>query len=307
MQIGLTGEKHRLAMAASPLLHPPGADCGPHSWLHGGAAWLFSWRRWGRIGHAGIVLVLLAFALALAGGPAAAFTRVGIVLLHGKTGSPAEFADMANMLNETGYGVETPEMCWSARRIYDRPLSGCLADVDKAIARLRSDGFTAIVVGGHSLGGLAALAYAATHDDIAGVVALAPDGEPRDFNRHAKVAASIKRAIAMTEVGRGDDTAKFTDRVLGRYFRVTATPQAFLSFLGPKSVLDPARLVPELHAPLFWAAGTRDSSQRNAAALFRTAPKNPLNRFVSVKAGHMGTPAAALVPLLDWLDRIAGN
>lgn len=266
-----------------------------------------SGRGWGRNTPPVIVLVLLALALALAAGPAAAFQRVGLVLLHGKTGSPAQFAGMTGMLDETGYGVETPEMCWSARRIYDQPLDQCFADIDKAVARLHADGFEAIVVGGHSLGGLVALAYAATHDGLAGVAALAPDGEPGDFNRHAKVAASVKRAAAMMKTGQGDDTARFTDRVLGRYFAVRATPRAFLSFLGPGSALDPARLLPRIHAPLFWAAGNRDSSQRNAFALFRKAPANDLSRFLPIKADHLGTPGAALVPLTDWLDRIAGK
>ncbi len=252
-------------------------------------------------------LLLTLFVLALAAQPAFAFQRVGLVLLHGKTGSPVQFAEMANTLQETGYGVETPEMCWSARRIYDRPLTECFTDIDRAVARLRADGFTAIVVGGHSLGGLAALAYAASHDGLAGVVALAPDGEPGDFNRHAKVAASVRRAAAMVAAGQGDNTVQFTDHVLGQYLTVKATPRAFLSFLGPESVLSPSRLLPALHAPVFWAAGTRDSSQGNAAALFRKAPQNDRNRLISVKASHMGTPGAALVPLMDWLDRIAGN
>ncbi len=241
----------------------------------------------------------------MAAGPAAAFQRVGLVLLHGKTGSPAQFAGMAAMLNETGYGVETPEMCWSARRIYDKPLDKCFTDIDAAIARLKSDGFDSIVVGGHSLGGLVALAYGTSHDGLAGIVALAPDGEPGDFNRHANVAASVKRAAAMMQAGHGDDTVTFTDRVLGRDFAATATPRAFLSFLGSQSPLVPSRLLADLRAPLFWAAGTKDSSQGNAFALFKKAPASDRNQFLSVNAGHMGTPSAALVPMLDWLDRIA--
>ena len=252
--------------------------------------------------------ILLALVLAFgAAAPAAAFQRVGLVLLHGKTGSPAQFAGMANMLDETGYGVETPEMCWSARRIYDKPLQGCFADIDAAVKRLRADGFTAIVVGGHSLGGLVALAYGATHDGLAGIVALAPDGEPGDFNGYPKVKASVYDAVKRIQSGKGDDTTEFTDRVLGRYFKVEATPRAFLSFLGPGSTLRPTHLLPRLQVPLFWAAGTRDSSQRDARALFAKAPENGLSRFVPVKANHMGTPGAALVPMLDWLDRLSGN
>lgn len=259
----------------------------------------------GRIRAALGVFAATLLALACLAAPAAAFERVGIVLLHGKTGAPSQFAAMAAMLEETGYGVERPEMCWSERRIYDRALDGCFEDVDAAVERLRADGFRRIVVGGHSLGGLVALAYGATHDDLAGIAALAPDGEPGDFNGHPKVAESVLRAVKLIQAGKGDEAASFTDRVLGRYFTVKATPRAFLSFLGPGSYLRPTRLLPRLAAPLFWAAGSRDSSQRDAAALYARAPDNPASIFVKLDASHLGTPGAALFPLMDWLDRLA--
>jgi len=239
--------------------------------------------------------------------PASASERIGVVLLHGKTGTPAAFTTLAGTLDETGYPVETPEMCWSARRIYDRPFDDCLADVDAAVARLEADGFDHIVIGGHSLGGLAALAYGATHPGLAGILALAPDGEPAEFNRHRAVAASVKKARVLVKAGKGDTASVFTDRVLGHDFKVRATPRAFLSFLGDDSPLLLARSLPNLRAPLLWVVGARDSSQRNAAAAFKRAPANRLSRFVTVDAGHLGTPDAASTAILDWLDRLAAE
>jgi pimeloyl-ACP methyl ester carboxylesterase len=258
-----------------------------------------------RIGGAPGAFLAGVMALMLAAGPAAAFERVGIVLLHGKTGMPSQFAAMSETLDEGGYGVETPEMCWSDRRIYDRALDACMKDIDAAVERLRDDGFRRIVVGGHSLGGLVALAYGATHHDIAGIAALAPDGEPGDFNGHVAVAQSVRKATALVHAGKADIKGRFTDRVLGRNRTVTATPRAFLSFLGPDSALVPIHLLPQLSTPLFWAAGSRDSSQRSAATLFKAAPTNPRSTFVKLNASHLGTPGAALLPLMDWLDRIA--
>jgi len=245
--------------------------------------------------------------LLLAASSAVAFERIGVVLLHGKTGTPGQFASLADTLDETGYAVEAPEMCWSARRIYDEPLAACFADVDAAIARLAADGFDGIVVGGHSLGGLAALSYAAGHPGLAGVIALAPDGEPSDFNRHAAVAASVRKAEALVKAGKDDTVGTFTDRVLGRDLPIKASPRAFLSFLGDDSDLNPTAILPQLDAPLLWVAGTRDSSQRNAASLFKRAPANPLSQYVTVNANHLATPDAATVAILDWLDRLAAE
>ena len=52
---------------------------------------------------------------------------IGIVLMHGKTGSPTTVINqLAIALQGAGYLVEAPEMCWSRRRIYDRPFLDCL-------------------------------------------------------------------------------------------------------------------------------------------------------------------------------------
>jgi hypothetical protein len=42
---------------------------------------------------------------------------IGIVLMHGKTGSPTTVINqLAIALQGAGYLVEAPEMCWSRRR-----------------------------------------------------------------------------------------------------------------------------------------------------------------------------------------------
>ena len=220
-------------------------------------------------------LLLLAAALValVLGQPATAFERVGVVLLHGKTGTPDQFETVAGTLIEAGIAVETPEMCWSAGRLYDAAFADCIKDVDTAIVHLREDGITRIVVGGHSLGALGALGYAAAHPGLAGVIVLAPAGDPGDFNANPAVAKSVRTAEAMVEAGDGDVPADFTDRVLGKNFTVRTTPNAFLSFLGPDSPIAIRRTLPEIDAPLLWVAGSpRTSSQRNAAALFAIAP-----------------------------------
>ena len=84
-------------------------------------------------------------------------SRIGVVLLHGKQSAPDEHAPLAEALAAAGYLVERPEMCWSARRIYDLPYLQCLREIDAAIGRLQRRGATAFVVAGHSLGANGAL------------------------------------------------------------------------------------------------------------------------------------------------------
>jgi pimeloyl-ACP methyl ester carboxylesterase len=251
-------------------------------------------------------LILLATALiALAiGQPARAFERVGVVLLHGKTGTPDQFETVASTLIEAGIPVETPEMCWSAGRLYDAAFAECMEDIETAIGYLRQDGITRIVVGGHSLGALGALSYAATHPGLAGIIALAPAGDPGDFNTNPAVARSVRTAEAMVAAGDGDVPAEFTDRVLGKNFTVQTTPSAFLSFLGPDSPIAIRRTLPGLEAPLLWVAGSRDASQRGAAAMFALAPEDPLNHLVKVDAGHLGTPDAGTAEMIEWLEAL---
>src|SRR4029077_1787207 len=71
---------------------------------------------------------------------------VGIVLMHGKKGPPSYLQGVNAVLEGNGYLVTTPEMCWSDKRMYDRPYLDCLTEIDAAVATLRQRGAKAIVV-----------------------------------------------------------------------------------------------------------------------------------------------------------------
>src|SRR5512135_2987641 len=89
-------------------------------------------------------LFLLSALPAFAGGP------IGIVLLHSKTGMPGQMTNLASSLSAAGYLIETPEMCWSKKRIFDKSLSDCLLEVDAAVARLKAKGAGRVVIAGTS-------------------------------------------------------------------------------------------------------------------------------------------------------------
>jgi dienelactone hydrolase len=253
-------------------------------------------------------LAIVAALLCLAAPAAQADHTVGIVLMHGMQGSPYRIVDgLAAALTEAGYLLERPEMCWSKSRIYDRAYEDCLREVDDAVAKLRADGATAIIVAGMSLGGNAALAYGASRNGLQGVIALAPAHDPEVVGQLPWPSAAVAKAQAMIADGHGDERTVFAD-VNGGPTAVEATPQIYLSFVGSQS---PGKIpvnTAHLKAPLLWVAGTRDPTQNGGPDYaFAKAPPNPMNRYVTVSSDHLGTPDAARAAVLAWLRDLLGG
>jgi pimeloyl-ACP methyl ester carboxylesterase len=253
------------------------------------------------------ILIVAALGLAAAApAPAQTPAKLGIVLLHGKTGSPDRpaIATLAAALRNAGYVVELPEMCWSGRRIYDKALLACLAELDPLVAKLKAAGL-GVVVAGHSLGGSAAIAYGARHPGLAGIAALAPAPPLQFLAQRPDIAASLARAKSLVAQGEGDRPGDFTDFNTGDAgsgpFTIHATARIYLSFLDPAGPAFMLANIPRLTAPLLVVSGSSDKSQQSIPGAFAEVPPNPLNRFVSVSAGHMQTPQAAIPAMLAWL------
>jgi pimeloyl-ACP methyl ester carboxylesterase len=246
-------------------------------------------------------VLLLSVLLAAAGGSATrADARLGVVLMHGKQSAPDEHAPLAEALAAAGHPVERPEMCWSARRIYDLPYLQCLREIGAAIERLQQRGATAFVVAGHSLGANGALAYGARHR-LAGVVALAPGHRPEVLAQRPPIAAALDQARKLVADGRAQARLPFPDFNGDLTISVPATAEIYLSFFAPDSpALMPANAA-RLQAPLLYVVGIGDPLQRGPDEIFAKAPAHPLNRYVTVRAGHFDTSAASSETVVAWL------
>jgi len=233
--------------------------------------------------------------------------KIGIVYMHGTGSSPEMQHDKEfySSLREAGYLVEAPEMCWSARRMYDQPYSVCLKRLLPAIAKLKSSGATAIVVAGHSFGGNAAIQFGATHTGLLGIMVLAAAFDPRALARDWEVRASIVKARKLIDRGRGDAVDSFPFTTAKVQLRTKAT--VYLSFNGPNSVAYMPANTPRLTAPLLWIAGDRDFGQTGPGYAFNRAPANPLNRYVMVSGDHVTVLRSGVTPALAWLDEISGS
>jgi len=248
----------------------------------------------------------LAIAIALSP-PALGADQIGVVLMHGKQSAPAEHAELAAALAGSGFVTDVPEMCWTARRIYGRAYGDCLREIDAAIARLKQKGATVFVVAGHSLGANGALGYSAITKGLKGVVALAPGHRPEVLSRRPEVAASLASARKLVAAGRGDIASRFTDFNGDFAIAVAATPNAYLSFLAADSPAIMPNNAARLTAPLLYIVGTGDPLQRGPAEIFERAPPHPLNRYLTVRAGHFDTSAASAPAVIAWLKELAAN
>lgn len=231
-------------------------------------------------------------------------SKIGIVYMHG-TGSSPEIQHEKTFygaLREAGYLVETPEMCWSARRMYDRPYSDCLKAILPAITRLKNSGAMAIVMAGHSFGGNVAIQYGATHTGLLGILVLSAAFDPRILARDWEVRASIAKAQGLIDKGRGDAIDSFLFTTAKVQLRTKAT--VYLSFNGPNSPSYMPANTPKLTAPLLWIAGDRDFGQPGPGYAFDRAPANPLNRYIMVSGDHVTALRSGIAPALAWLDEL---
>src|SRR3954469_20041937 len=141
-----------------------------------------------------VVAVATAASLAVAL-PASA--RIGVVMLHGNGSNGLQFSPMVGLFDEANFGLQTPDMCWSDRRQYDKPPLDCMADVDRAVARLKADGYDQAVIAGHSMGGVNTELYAANHSGLAGVILFAP------AEHQGRPASDPSVALALSLVAKG--------------------------------------------------------------------------------------------------------
>ena len=183
-------------------------------------------------------------------------------------------------------------MCWSGRRIYDRPYLDCLAKstpaferCERAAPRRWSLRATAWRQRGPRL-------WRASQGRGSGRAGARPSAGV--LARRPPIAAALDRARRLMARRRGRPCLRVS-RLQRRSSRsrVTATPETYLSFFAPDS---PARHAGECRAAEGAAAlrGRQRAIRCSAARrIFAKAPSHPLNRHVTVQAGHFDTSAAA--------------
>lgn len=249
---------------------------------------------------------LFALLLLITSFHALAADRAGIVLMHGKKGSPDNLRTLADDLSAHGYLVVTPEMPWSKTRAYDRTLEEAHQEIDAAVELLRLSGATRIAVAGHSMGANMALGYAATHAGIDAVMALGPGQTVESGNFREALGSSVTLANTLVAQGQADEQAEFSDLHLGKVGTARTTARIYKSYFDPAGLANMPATVRRIGVPLLWTVGDRDKNMldRGPSYAFEAAKADHRNRYAVVGADHMGTPEASRSVVLQWLGAV---
>jgi len=258
----------------------------------------------------GISLSGVAISAPAAAQPAPA--QIGIVLMHGKGGSPTgHVAELASGLEAKGYLVANLEMPWSGARSYDAPVAAAESEVEAALAQLRARGAAHVFVAGHSQGGLFALYFGGRHP-VDGIIAIAPGGNVASPAYREKVGEALSRARQLTAAGKADEKARLLDFEHSRgLYAIWCTPANYLSWFDPGGAMNELEAVKSMDpkVPVLFIAPTGDYPPLRASKqmMFGALPSQPLTKLYEPNSNHFGAPAASIEEIARWTAQVASS
>ncbi len=262
-------------------------------------------------GLKGIALVLLSSALCLLTPYVSAQNSpLGIVIMHGKGGSPTRHvAELAQGLEAKGYLVANLEMPWSGRRNYDSDVLGAESEVEAALTKLRAQGAQKVFVAGHSQGGLFAL-YFGNHHKVDGIIAIAPGGNVANITYREKLGAPVEQARKMIAEGKGAESASFMDYEGSKgTYPIVTTASRYLSWFDPEGAMNQTTASRGFNPaiPLLYISpkGDYPGLLKVKQSMLDALPANPLSRNYEPDASHTSAPSASLEEIISWTRHIA--
>ena len=234
-------------------------------------------------------------------------STTGVVLLHGTLEPSYWLMPLKKKLDAAGFRTAMPEMPWSTKREYDRTYEEALDEVAAAAGGLERHGARRIVVAGHSMGGNAALAYAALRGGIAGLIVISPGPFPEDPDDQKEIAPGMAKARQMIAAGQGGQMGVFKDFVQwhGSMEGAHTTAKNYFSYYDPdgNAVIpkNAARMKPGI--AVLWLLGMEEKPNRvtDRSYAFDKLPPNRLNRYILVPKGHLDAPATGADSIVAWL------
>jgi alpha-beta hydrolase superfamily lysophospholipase len=239
-------------------------------------------------------------------------SRIGIVIMHGKGGSPTKFvAELASSLDSHGFLVANLDMPWSGKRDYDVSVSVAEQEVEVALSELRGKGAKKLFVAGHSQGGLFALYFGNKHK-VDGVIAIAPGGNVANQLFREKLGDSVALARKLVADGKVEDKASFSDYENRRgTYTVVSPPSAYLSWFDPEGAMNQSKAIQGVNSatPVLYIAPTNDypGLRKVKQEMFEALPKNPLTKLYEPSATHVEAPTASIKEIAAWTATVANH
>jgi pimeloyl-ACP methyl ester carboxylesterase len=236
--------------------------------------------------------------------------RIGIVLMHGKGGSPTKYVlELDSALEKKGFLVANLEMPWSGKRNYDVNVSVAEQEVESALTSLRSRGAQKFFVAGHSLGGLFALYFGGRHV-VDGIIAIAPGGNAGGALMRDKLGGSVDMARKLVADGKGEEKVILSDYEGTRgIYPVNTTPAAYLSWFDPDGAMNETLAVKNMNpaVPVLFIAPKDDYPVliKTKRLMFNSLPGNQLSILYEPDSGHLDAPSASIEEIIRWTMNVA--
>ena len=235
-------------------------------------------------------------------------TNTTVILMHGKTGSPASsfLASFQTDMAGQGYKVVAPVMPWSTNR-WEGTLCEGMAYINQ-LAELEIAGGREVVIAGHSMGGVYALIYGVTQPSsvVKALVTIAPGHMMHVSNLlQTTTAADVQRAKNMVSNGEGDIVKNdFVTLNSGSAIIITTTANRYLTYHDLEVVPNLNFVLPNITLPVLWFAGEDDpltaleGMEALAATITSTGSEYQL---LPSPANHTSVVALTPDPLNTWL------
>ncbi len=242
---------------------------------------------------------------------AGASHAIGVVIMHGKGGSPQKHVDgLASALQAKGAAVANLEMPWSGRREYDVSVNQAEQEVLTSLQGLRDKGAKKLFVAGHSQGGIFALYFGSQHA-VDGVIAIAPGGNVASPVFQEQLREPLAKARELMAAGKGKEKARLADFEGSKgSFPVTTTPENYLDWFATDGAMNQVKASRGLKAtPVLYVAPTRDypGLQRVKQQMFQALPANPMSKMIEPSASHLEAPGAAAQDIWAWMQEVAAR
>lgn len=238
---------------------------------------------------------------------AVAGDKVGVVLMHGKDGTAKQKSPIGKLASylSSDFEVEAPDMPWSRSNRFNGTLEEAFARIDKAVADLKDDGATKIVVGGHSMGAATALAYATQRPGLAGVLMMAPGHRPDTYeDQNAK---ALDKARALIAAGTPEEEVDIYDVNQGARISRSLDADVALSWFDPAGLAVMQNAAPKLQpdTPVLFIIGEKDRLHPTGESLiFAKLPAHARSAYTVVPGGHKATPMKGKSEIKDWLNSL---